>query len=62
MALSLNNFISSCFALFISDATFFLSSGDYSIRFRPHLTVSKEEIDIAIDILYKSIKEITLTL
>ena len=35
-----------------------LSSGDSSVRFRPHLTVTKEEIDIAIDILYKSIKEI----
>ena len=35
-----------------------LSSGDSSIRFRPHLTVSTEEIDIAIDILYKSIKEV----
>ena len=35
-----------------------LSSGDYSVRFRPHLTVTSEEIDIAIDILYKSIKEI----
>ena len=35
-----------------------LSSGDYSVRFRPHLTVTEKEIDIAIDILYKSIKEI----
>ena len=35
-----------------------LSSGDYTLRFRPHLTVTKEEIDIAIDILSKSIKEI----
>ena len=35
-----------------------LSSGDNTIRFRPHLTVTKEEIDIAIDILYKSIKEV----
>ena len=35
-----------------------LSSGDYSVRFRPHLTVTTEEIDIAIDTLYKSIKEI----
>ena len=35
-----------------------LSSGDYTVRFRPHLTVSEEEIDYAVDILYKSIKEI----
>ena len=35
-----------------------LSSGDYSVRFRPHLTVTKEEISIAIDILYNSIKKI----
>ena len=35
-----------------------LSSGDYTIRFRPHLTVTEEEISIAIDILLKSIKEV----
>ena len=35
-----------------------LSSGDSSIRFRPHLTVTVEEIDTATDILYRSIKEI----
>ncbi len=35
-----------------------LSSGDYTVRFRPHLTVTNKEIDIAIDILHKSIKEI----
>ena len=35
-----------------------LSSGAYTVRFRPHLTVTSEEIDIAADILYKSIKEI----
>ena len=35
-----------------------LSSGDYTIRFRPHLTVTAEEIDFAIDTLYSSIKEI----
>ena len=32
-----------------------LSSGDNTIRFRPHLTVTKNEIDVAIDILSKSI-------
>ena len=35
-----------------------LSSGDNTIRFRPHLTVTKKEIDVAIDILSKSIKEV----
>ena len=35
-----------------------LSSGDNTIRFRPHLTVTKNEIDVAIDILSKSIREI----
>ena len=35
-----------------------LSSGDYTIRFRPHLTVTNEEIDFAIDTLHLSIKEI----
>ena len=35
-----------------------LSSGDYTIRFRPHLTVNVDEIDTAFDFLEKSIKEI----
>jgi len=35
-----------------------LSSGDYTIRFRPHLTVNVYEIDTAFDFLEKSIKEI----
>ena len=37
-----------------SNKLLILSSGDYSVRFRPHLTVTTEEIDIAIDTLYKS--------
>ena len=32
-----------------------LTSGDISIRFRPHLTVTKEDIDKAIDIIKISI-------
>ncbi len=32
-----------------------LTCGDLSIRFRPHLTVTRNEIDIAMDILQKSI-------
>ena len=35
-----------------------LSSGTHSIRFRPHLTVKKNEIDFAIDIIIKSINKI----
>ena len=35
-----------------------LSSGDYTVRFRPHLTVSSTEIDTAIELLEKSIREI----
>ena len=35
-----------------------LSSGTHSIRFRPHLTVKKSEIDFAIDIIIKSINKI----
>ena len=34
-----------------------LSSGDNSIRFRPHLTTNKEEIDLAINIIDLSIKK-----
>ena len=33
-----------------------LGSGDESIRFRPHLNVCQEEIDSAIDIITKSIR------
>ena len=35
-----------------------LSCGTHSIRFRPHLTVSKAEIDLAIGIIKKSINKI----
>jgi len=35
-----------------------LSSGDQAIRFRPHLNVSKEEIDRAFDTLYKVLSQI----
>ena len=34
-----------------------LPSGDQSVRFRPHLNVKKEEINMAFDILYKVISE-----
>ena len=34
-----------------------LVSGDQSIRFRPHLNVNKEDIDKALDIISKCIKE-----
>jgi L-lysine 6-transaminase len=34
-----------------------LTSGDKSIRFRPHLTTNKQEIDLAIDIIDLSIKK-----
>tara|TARA_B100001250_G_scaffold408766_1_gene431759 strand:- start:689 stop:2029 length:1341 start_codon:yes stop_codon:yes gene_type:complete len=35
-----------------------LGSGHKSIRFRPHLNISKDEIDIAIDIIYKALKKL----
>ena len=35
-----------------------LGCGVKSIRFRPHLTVTKSEIDFAIDVLKKSINNI----
>ena len=34
-----------------------LPSGDKSIRFRPHLTTNKEEIDLAINIVDLSVKK-----
>ncbi|GAG28524.1 unnamed protein product, partial [marine sediment metagenome] len=33
-----------------------LGCGDRSIRFRPHLTVTREEIDLAYDLLAKSVR------
>ena len=34
-----------------------LGSGDYSVRFRPHLNVTIPDIDLAIEIIFKSIKD-----
>ncbi len=33
-----------------------LGSGDRSVRFRPHLTITREEIDQAYDLLVKSVR------
>jgi len=35
-----------------------LGSGDQSVRFRPHLNVLKDDIDLAFDLIYKSVKDI----
>ena len=35
-----------------------LGSGDQSVRFRPHLNVLKDDIDVAFDLIYKSVKDI----
>jgi L-lysine 6-transaminase len=37
-----------------------LGCGDTSVRFRPSLTVTKEEIDLAIEIIRKSLGELNL--
>ncbi|MFA7289292.1 MAG: L-lysine 6-transaminase, partial [Melioribacteraceae bacterium] len=37
-----------------------LGCGDVSVRFRPSLTVTKEEIDLAIDIIRKSLGELNI--
>ena len=34
-----------------------LGSGDNSIRFRPHLNVIKEDIDISINIIFNLVKK-----
>ena len=41
----------------IKNKLLILPSGDRSIRFRPHLTTTKKEIDLAIDIIDISIKK-----
>ncbi len=33
-----------------------LGSGDRSLRFRPHLTITREEIDLLYDLLAKSVR------
>jgi L-lysine 6-transaminase len=35
-----------------------LGSGHKSIRFRPHLNISKNEIDIALEIISKALKKL----
>ena len=35
-----------------------LGSGDSSIRFRPHLNVLKEDIDLSIKLIFDSTKEL----
>jgi len=37
-----------------------LGCGDVSVRFRPSLTVTKEEIDLAIEIIRKTLGELNL--
>ena len=34
-----------------------LGSGDKSIRFRPHLNVLKKDLDLAIDVIYNTLKK-----
>ena len=41
--------------LIISEGALILGSGKKSIRFRPHLTISKEEIDLADQIIRRAI-------
>ena len=35
-----------------------LPSGDYSVRFRPHLNVTEEDINIALEKTHKSLKSV----
>ena len=42
-------------SLIISEGALILGSGKKSIRFRPHLTISKEEIDLADQIIRRAI-------
>jgi len=41
----------------ISNKLLILASGDQSIRFRPHLNVTREDLDAAMDIVTKSVRE-----
>ena len=42
---------------FFNEKLMILGSGDSSIRFRPHLNVSKNDIDVAIDIISQTLKK-----
>ena len=44
--------------LLYDDGLIILACGDQSIRFRPHLNVTKEEIQIALDKIAASIEKI----
>jgi L-lysine 6-transaminase len=41
-----------------NDGLIILSCGDQSIRFRPHLNVKKEELDLALEKIEKAIQTI----
>jgi L-lysine 6-transaminase len=41
-----------------NDGLFILSCGDQSLRFRPHLNVTKEEIQLALDKIENNINKI----
>ena len=41
----------------LNNKMFILGSGDNSIRFRPHLNVSKDELDVATNILRLCLKD-----
>ena len=44
-------------SLVFNEKLMILGSGDSSIRFRPHLNVSKNDIDVAIDIISQTLKK-----
>ena len=44
-------------SLVFNEKLMILGSGDASIRFRPHLNVSKNDIDVAIDIISQTLKK-----
>ena len=48
-----NKFISKAF----EKKLMILGSGDNSIRFRPHLNVLKEDLDISLDIIHSTVKD-----
>ena len=43
--------------MLLDEKVLILGSGDNSVRFRPHLNVRKEDIDIAIDSIFRTLKK-----
>ena len=57
MDLELQNMTINTARKLLDEGSILLGSGNYSIRFRPHLNVTPEDIDKSIEIISAAVKE-----